>query len=96
MADQKNVRSNQPDNPAPPNRSSQQTRQNPQPQAQQQAHSLHRQQQRAMPGEVRQTRQGVEDAQRSLADREREEADGGAPDDLLPGRQPAGWTSRNV
>lgn len=34
--------------------------------------------------------------ERSPALRETEEADDGAPDDLLPGKTPPGWTSRNV
>lgn len=95
MADQKNVQSNQRKQQASSNRPSQQSQQGA-PLGQQQANSNHPQQQRAAQGDSRQQGQGVERAQRSLADRERDEADRGAPDDLLPDRQPSGWTSRDV
>ena len=96
MADQKNMQSTQREPRASSNRASQQMQQHSKQQGQQQAHSNHPQQQRADQGVGHQQGQGVERAQRSLADREHDEADRGAPDDLLPDRQPSGWTSRDV
>ena len=70
---------------------------------QQQAYSSQQGQQGSFRGDNRifdernrQQASGVERAQRSLADRERDEADGGAPDDVLPKQQPSGWTTRDV
>lgn len=95
MADQKNPQSSQRE-PQAANRPSQQSQPQSRQQNQQQANSNHPQQQRAAQSGNRQQGQGVERAQRPLADRERDEADRGAPDDLIPGRQPSGWTSRDT